>query len=74
MIKTNGYSERDKEMSRNEIWNLKSSQHENLVKYVNDFHENGCFLIVMEFCSCGDLADAIKNQNWKPFSKDILLT
>ena len=74
MIKTNGYSEREKEMARNEIRNLKSSQHENLVKYVNDFYENGCFLIVMEFCSGGDLADAIKNQNGKPFSVDILLT
>ena len=57
-----------------EIRNLKSSQHENLVKDVNDFYENGCFLIVMEFCSGGDLADAIKNQNGKPFSVDILLT
>ena len=74
MIKTNGYSEREKEMARNEIRNLKSSQHENLVKYVDDFYENGCFLIVMEFCSGGDLADAIKNQNGKPFSVDILLT
>ena len=63
-----------KEIARNEIQNLKSSQHENLVKYVNDFYENGCFLIVMEFCSGGDLADAIKNQNGKPFSVDILLT
>ena len=74
MIKTNGYSEREKEMARNEIRNLKSSQHENLVRYVNDFYENGCFLIVMEFCSSGDLADAIKSQNGKPFSVDILLT
>ena len=74
MIKTNGYSEREKETARNEIRNLKISQHENLVKYVDDFYENDCFLIVMEFYSGGDLADAIKNQNGKPFSEDILLT
>ena len=52
--------------------NLKMCKHENIVMFVEVFEDNGSFSIVMEYCSGGDLAMAIKNQKGQHFSKEIV--
>ena len=62
MKEVSGLGKREIEMGKNEIRILKECHHENVVKYVDDFSENGKFLIVMEFCEGGDLETYIKQQ------------
>ena len=61
-ISIRSWSDRDMEMGRNEISILKSCEHPSVVKYKDDFYERGKLLIVMEFCSGGDLANFISQQ------------
>ena len=58
-----------------EIKVLKAISHENIVKYVDDFYDYGVFKIVMEWCSGGDLFEAIKRQKKlsKPFAEDNVI-
>ena len=56
MKEVNGLSEREIENGKNEIRILKACDNENVVKYIDDFSEQGKFHIVMEFCEGGDLA------------------
>ena len=68
-------SEEEKKTARNEVDVLKSVNHDNLVRYEEDFYEDGKFLIVMEFCSGGDLSKAIKEQKRHGhFAEDIVLS
>ena len=73
-IQARGYTEREKQMAKNEIINLKTSNHKNIVKFVDDFYGKHCFQIVMEYCSGGDLADGIAEQNGIPFSTNVVLS
>ena len=75
MMITTGSSEREKQMGRNEVEVLKSINHDNLVKYEQDFYENGKYLMVMEFCSGGDLKKAIDAQKTQKthFDEDMIL-
>ena len=59
---------------RNEVEVLKSVNHDHLVRYVKDFFENGKYLMVMEFCSGGDLKKAIDKQKAlkSPFAEDVI--
>ena len=36
---------------------LKRQQHENIIKYLDSFEENGSLFIVMEYCDRGTLTD-----------------
>ena len=61
-ISVRGMSERDLQMGKNEIEILRNCHNDNIVGYVDDFYEQGKFLIVMEFCEGGDLAGFIQRQ------------
>ena len=52
----------DVKAAKNEIELLKKCRHESIVRYIEDFYEKSRFLIIMEFCSGGDLARFIKAQ------------
>ena len=71
-VSAKAFKEKEKEMARNEIRNLKKCNHKNIVKYFDNFYEKQCFLIVMEYCSGGDLEKAIKAQGGKPFTEKIV--
>ena len=74
MLFTNGSSEKEKKMGENEVGVLKSMNHESIVKYIEYFFENEKYLMVMEFCSGGDLKQAIdKQKHLGSFSEDIVL-
>ena len=62
MKEVSGLTQRDIESARNEIKVLREAQHDNVVKYIQDFTEPGKFLIVMEYCEGGDLGTYIKQQ------------
>ena len=47
---------------RKEIDFLKKCRHGSIVSYIEDFYEQNMFLIIMEFCSGGDLAKFIDSQ------------
>ena len=51
-----------KDRRRDEVQALKRCNHTNIVKYVDYFFEKGDSMIVMEYCSGGDLARVIHNQ------------
>ena len=72
MKEVSGLSEREIENGKNEIRILKACDHENVVKYIDDFSEHGKFHIVMEFCEGGDLATYIKQQR-KPLPEDQII-
>ena len=61
-------------IGRNEVEVLKSVNHDHLVRYVADFFENEKYLMVMEFCSGGDLKKAIDKQKSlkSPFAEDLV--
>ena len=43
-------TEAEKKMAQNEIQVLKKCVHENIVRYIDDFYENGEIFFLMEFC------------------------
>ena len=45
-----GMTEAEKKMAQNEIQVLKKCVHENIVRYIADFCENGEIFFLMEFC------------------------
>ena len=45
-----GMNEDEKKMAKNEIQVLKKCVHENIVRYIDDFYENGEIFFLMEFC------------------------
>ena len=45
-----GMTEAEKKMAQNEIQVLKKCVHENIVRYIDDFYENGEIFFLMEFC------------------------
>ena len=53
-----------KKRRREEIKSLKMCSHQNIVKYLDDFFENGVQKIVMEYCT----GKQIKNQIELQFS------
>lgn len=55
-------SQEDVLKGRNEIEFLKKCRHGSIVSYIEDFYEHNMFLIIMEFCSGGDLAKFIDAQ------------
>ena len=55
-------SEKDVLKGKDEIEFLKKCHHESIVTYIEDFYEKSKFLIIMEFCSGGDLAEFIEAQ------------
>ena len=55
-------SEKDVLKGKDEIEFLKRCHHESIVTYFEDFYEKSKFLIIMEFCSGGDLAEFIEAQ------------
>jgi len=61
---------------RDEIKSLKKCSHQNIVKYFEDFFEDGDQRIVMEYCPGGDLADLITNQKntGELFDSDLILS
>lgn len=75
VLLTTGSSEKERQMGKNEVEILKSVNHEFLVRYVEDFFENEKYLMVMEFCSGGDLKKAIDTQknSGSPFDEDIVI-
>ena len=54
--------QQDYNAGKNEIKMLKMCRHESIVSYVEDFYEENKILIIMEFCSGGDLAEFIDKQ------------
>ena len=75
MLLTTGSSEKERKMGENEVEVLKSISHESIVKYEEYFFENEKYLMVMEFCSGGDLKKAIDAQKSlkSPLSEDTVL-
>ena len=55
-------SQQDITISKNEIEMLKKCRHDSIVNYIEDFYEDNKILIIMEFCSGGDLAKFIEKQ------------
>jgi len=51
-----------KDRRRDEVQALKRCNHVNIVKYFDYFFEKGDSMIVMEYCSGGDLARVLHNQ------------
>ena len=76
MLITTGSSDRDRQMGKNEVDVLRSVNHENLVKYEDSFFEDERYLIIMEYCSGGDLKKAIDSQKAEraPFPEDRICT
>ena len=62
ILKEISCTQQDLKAGRNEIDMLKQCRHESIVRYVEDFYERSKFLIIMEFCSGGDLAKFIDAQ------------
>ena len=62
ILKEISCAEHDVNAGRNEIDMLKQCHHESIVRYIEDFYEKSKFLIIMEFCSGGDLAKFIDAQ------------
>ena len=56
------HSQRDRERGENEIEILRNCYNDHVVRYVDNFLEKEKFLIIMEFCECGDLDRYIKQQ------------
>ena len=58
-----------------EVEILKSCNHENIVRFIDHFDGERKLHIVMEFCSGGDLAQALKQQRktGEQFSEDVVL-
>ena len=65
-------SEKDVDKGRNEIEILKKCRHENIVSHIEDFYERSKFMIIMEFCDGGDLAEFIEIQK-QPLSVDKIM-
>ena len=65
-------SEKDVDKGRNEIEILKKCRHENIVSHIEDFYERSKFMIIMEFCDGGDLAEFIETQK-QPLSVDKIM-
>ena len=63
ILKEISCTEEDVNAGRNEINMLKQCLHESIVRYIEDFYERSKFLIIMEFCSGGDLAKFIDKQS-----------
>ena len=55
-------SQEDFQKGKKEIEFLKKCRHGSIVSYIEDFYEQNMFLIIMEFCSGGDLAKFIDSQ------------
>ena len=72
---TTGSSEKERQEAENEVKVLKSISHESIVKYMEYFFENNEYFLIMEFCSGGDLKNAINAQKClgTPFSEEIVL-
>ena len=75
MLFTTGSSEKERQEAENEVNVLKSISHESIVNYVEYFFENKKYFLIMEFCSGGDLKNAINAQKClgAPFSEEIVL-
>ena len=54
--------QKDIQVSKKEVEILKQCRHESIVCYIEDFYEDNKILIIMEFCSGGDLAKFIDEQ------------
>lgn len=46
---------KDSIMAQKEIELMKSLQHKNIVRWIDDFRSNGIWFIVLEYCGKGDL-------------------
>ena len=55
-------SEKDIVKGKNEVEILKKCLHKHIVSYIEDFYEDSRLLIIMEYCSGGDLAEFIDAQ------------
>lgn len=42
-------------MARKEIELMKSLNHKNIVKFIDQFRQNGVWYIILEYCGKGDL-------------------
>ena len=76
MMKKEFASVERKDRRRDEVQALKSCSHNNIVKYFDYFYEKGLTMIVMEYCSGGDLAKLIFSQKktGKHFDADLVLS
>ena len=66
----------EKKMALNEIELLKTINHENIVKFEEEFHESGFILIILEYCCKGDLASVIRRQKTElktPFPEEKVI-
>ena len=68
-------SEAEKNNVKNESKNLSAIDHENIVKYYDDFYEGDSFYIIMEFCEGLDLTKFIEKHktSHKLIDKKIVL-
>ena len=66
-----GPKERDE--AKREINVLKSLSHPYIVKYIEDFQENGNLYIVMDYADGGDLSQKIERQRGKLFTEKEIM-
>ena len=54
---------------------LKELKHPHIVEYIENFIDDGTFIIIMEYCEEGDLAFHVKRMRTKKehFSEDLVL-
>ena len=65
-----------KERRRHEIKALRLCDHPNIVKYFEDFYEKNLTMIIMEYCTGGDLAKVIDQQkrSGSPFQNGLVIS
>ena len=58
-------SEKEKKGAYLESMLLRSLDHPHIVQYKTTYVEKGELIIIMEFCECGDMANAVKKARSK---------
>ncbi|XP_050409828.1 probable serine/threonine-protein kinase nek3 [Patella vulgata] len=57
-----------------EVTVLARCRHENIIRYLGAFIDDGCLFIAMEYAESGDLSKKIDDQKGTHFKEDLILT
>ncbi|XP_060062902.1 serine/threonine-protein kinase Nek3-like [Ylistrum balloti] len=65
--------EEERELALKEARLLSDFNHENILRYVESFEENGALCIVTEFCDGGDLSQFLEGRKGKPLPENRIV-